>query len=99
MDDPKKPSNDPTIWEAMGIAWDLLISIVVTATLFGLIGVYGDRWLGTKYVVKIASFALMIVVGYRVILIKGRKIAKRLNELSAPDRQTKAPQHEHPPTG
>ena len=81
MNDEVKPSHrDPTIWEALGIAWDLLITVLVTATVFAFLGVYGDRWLGTGYLCKIIAFFLMFVIGYRIILRKGKAIAARLTD-------------------
>jgi hypothetical protein len=97
MNDQSPQSRDLTIWEALGIAWDLLVSVVVTATVFALLGVYGDRWLGTKYAVKIAAFALMAIIEYRIILVKGRRIAKRLDERSVGEEKKDAAPHEHPP--
>jgi F0F1-type ATP synthase assembly protein I len=95
MNDERKPSRDPSIWEALGIAWDLLVSVLVTATVFALLGVFLDRWFGTKYAFKIAAFILMIIVGYRVILIKGRAVAKRLDAKSVTKKDDTP--HEHPP--
>lgn len=97
MNGERKPSRDPSIWEALGIAWDLLISVLVTATGFALLGVFLDRWLGTGNVFKIIAFILMIVIGYRVILVKGRAVAKRIDERSAPDQTKDTQTHERPP--
>ncbi len=95
MKEERRPSRDPSIWEAMGIAWDLIITIFVTAAVFALLGVYADRWLGTGMLFKVIAFILMIVVGYRIILTKGRAVAKRLDGPSRPEKDE--PPHEHPP--
>lgn len=79
-DDIRPTRRDPTIWEALGIVWDLLASITVTAIIFALLGVYADKWLGTKYVFKIVAFILMGIIGYRLIVKKAKAIAKRLND-------------------
>jgi F0F1-type ATP synthase assembly protein I len=85
MNDGVRPTRrDPTIWEALGIAWDLLASVTVTAIIFALLGVFADRWFGTKYVFKIVAFILMGIIGYRIIVKKGRAIANRLNDHPAP---------------
>ncbi len=84
MKDEEKPSRrDPTIWEALGIASDLLATVLITATVFALLGVFADKWFGTKYVFKIVAFILMFVVGYRIIVMKGKAVAKRLTDRAA----------------
>jgi uncharacterized protein YacL len=79
MEEKKSGGHDPSIWEALGIVWDLLIAVLVTALLFALAGVFADRAFGTRFLFKVIAFVLMIPVGYRVITAKGRAVAQRLN--------------------
>jgi F0F1-type ATP synthase assembly protein I len=82
MEESKRKTNDISIWEAMGIVWDIVATVLILTTLFALGGIMMDRWLGTPYIFTAIGFILLIVLGYRIILKKGRRVAKRLDEHS-----------------
>lgn len=78
MEEPKKGKQDITPWEAMGITWNILATILILTTLFALGGVLADRYFGTKFIFTAIGFILLITIGYRIILKKGKRIAERL---------------------
>jgi F0F1-type ATP synthase assembly protein I len=78
MEEPKKKLPGITSLEAIGITAEIIATILVLTTLFALGGVMADRHFGTKFVFTVIGFLLLVAVGYRVILKKARRIARRL---------------------
>lgn len=72
--------RDITIWEALGISWDILATVLILTMLFAFGGIMADRYAGTKYVFTITGFILLIIIGYRIIKKKASRIAKRLDD-------------------
>ena len=70
--------REPSPWEALEIAWDLLLSIAVPIVLFG----FGGRWLDERYdrtpIFTIIGLILAFTVMARIVYKKGKDIADRL---------------------
>lgn len=66
--------------EALGMVWDVLITLLVSTFVFAL----GGRWLdvryGTGWMFTVIGFVLLILIGWRIIHKKGAAIAKRMDE-------------------
>ncbi len=78
MEEPNHNDSDISHWEALGITADVIATILVLTTLFAYGGVMADRFLGTKFIFTVIGFILLIVLGYRIILKKAQRIAKRM---------------------
>jgi F0F1-type ATP synthase assembly protein I len=78
MEETKKKPRGISPWEAMGITWDIVATVLILTTLFAFGGVMADRCFGTKFIFTVIGFLLLVAVGYRVILKKARRIARRL---------------------
>lgn len=83
-----KPDRDISIWEASGIAWDVLLTILVLTTLFAFGGIFADKHFGTRPLFTIIGFVLLAAVGYPIIKRKAQRIAKRM-ESSSPKPEIK----------
>ncbi|MCR4278560.1 MAG: AtpZ/AtpI family protein [bacterium] len=73
----QNPQN-PTPWEALGIVWDLTISIAVPVTFFALGGRWLDNKTGRSPLFTIIGLILALVIIARIVMKKGKKIAERL---------------------
>ncbi|MBD3251960.1 hypothetical protein GF380_05955 [Candidatus Uhrbacteria bacterium] len=82
MEAPKSKGREISIWEALGITSDVLITVLVLTTLFAAGGVLLDRYFQTTAVFTIIGFILLVVIGYPVIKKKATRIAKRMEETS-----------------
>lgn len=80
----KTSSKDISIWEALGIAWDLLATVLVLTTVFALAGILADRYFHTKFLFTIIGFVLLIVIGRPVLLRKAKIITARLEGRQKP---------------
>jgi F0F1-type ATP synthase assembly protein I len=79
MEEPKKRTREISIWEALGMTWDILATVLILTTVFALGGVMADRYFNTKFVFTAIGFVLLVIIGRRIILKKGNRIAERLN--------------------
>ncbi|MBE7525708.1 AtpZ/AtpI family protein [Candidatus Uhrbacteria bacterium UHB] len=83
MENRTERKKDIGYGEALGMVWDVLITLLVSTFLFAL----GGRWLdvryGTGWVFTVSGFVLLILVGWRIIHKKGASIAKRMDETGA----------------
>jgi len=74
MENPRQP----TPWEALGIVWDLAITIAIPIVLFAL----GGRWLdgrtGRAPLFTVIGLVLALVIVARIVQKKGKDIADRL---------------------
>lgn len=70
--------HQPTIWEALGIVWDLGITIAIPVVLFALGGRWLDERSGKSPLFTIIGLALALIVVARLVQKKGQKIAERL---------------------
>lgn len=70
--------RDISPWEAMGLVWDILISVIVLTLVFAFGGVYLDRWLKTKFLFTAIGFVLLVIVGKKILLKKAKRITDRL---------------------
>ncbi len=71
-------NRELTPWEALGIVWDLGITIAIPVVLFALGGRWLDEKTGRDPLFTILGFIFSLVVVARLIQKKGKKIAKRL---------------------
>jgi hypothetical protein len=78
MESVPNKSKDPTPWEAVAIAGDLILTVIVLTTVFAFGGRWVDVTLHTGYVFTIIGFVLLILIGYRVLLRKAEKMKKKL---------------------
>jgi len=75
-----EPQKDISPWEAMGLVWDILWTVVILTLIFAFGGVYLDKLAGTKFIFTVIGFILLIVIGKKILLKKAKKITDRLNE-------------------
>ena len=75
----KMTNDEISIWEALGIAWDILLTVLILTTAFALGGIYLDRLLETGYVFTIIGFILLIFIGHRVLIKKAKKVQNRMS--------------------
>lgn len=73
---PKKEGISP--WVAMEIVWDLIITVAVPTVIFALLGRWLDQRYNTGFVFLVIGLVLALLVVTKIILKKGRAIAKRL---------------------
>lgn len=83
----KNTDQDITIWEALRIAWDILITVLVLTTCFALGGIYLDKALGTGYVFTVIGFLLLVFIGHRVLIKKAKRVQKRMQDSEHPTQQ------------
>ena len=79
MEEPKDRKKDISPWEAMGMTWDILLTVLILTAVFAFGGVMADRYFGTVFIFTALGFILLIVIGYRIVLKKARRITKRLD--------------------
>jgi F0F1-type ATP synthase assembly protein I len=75
----KEAQKDISPWEAMGLVWDIVWTVVILTMVFAFGGVYLDKLAGTKFVFTVIGFILLILVGKVILLKKAKKITDRLN--------------------
>lgn len=80
MSTDRKTNSDISPWEAMGLVWDLLITVIVMTGLFAFVGVYLDRIAHTKFIFTVLSFIGLIFIGKKILTKKSKKIIERMNE-------------------
>lgn len=73
---PRKDGMSP--WIALGIVWDLIISVAIPTVIFALLGRWMDQRLGTGCLFLIIGLVLALLVVTKIVLKKGKTIAKRL---------------------
>jgi F0F1-type ATP synthase assembly protein I len=79
IDEPRPiPSTDISIWEALGIAWDLLITVLLLTTLFAVAGIFADRYFHTKFLFTAIGFILLILIGRPILLRKAKAVVRRI---------------------
>lgn len=66
-------------WEAMGLVWDLVVTVIVLTLVFAFGGVYLDKIAHTKFVFTAIGFIALIYFGKVILLKKSKKITDRLN--------------------
>lgn len=66
-------------WEAMGLVWDLVVTVIVLTLIFALGGVYLDRIANTKFLFTGIGFIALIYFGKIILIKKSKKITDRLN--------------------
>lgn len=81
------PSKDISIWEALGIAWNLLATVLILTTVFALAGIFADRYFHTKFLFTVIGFILLVVIGRPILLRKAKIVVARLEGKHQP------PQH------
>lgn len=92
MESMPNKSKDPSPWEAAAIAGDFLLTILVLTTFFA----FGGRWLDvllhTGSLFTIIGFALLVIIGYRVLIRKAEKMKKKLglNDQNSDSQKPKA---------
>jgi F0F1-type ATP synthase assembly protein I len=80
MEEPNGKKRDISPSEAIGITWDILATVLILTTLFALGGVMADRYFGTRFIFTALGFILLAIIGYRIIIKKAKKVAKRIEE-------------------
>lgn len=80
--------RDISPWEAMGLVWDILISVIVLTLIFAFGGLYLDRWLKTKFLFTAIGFVLLVVVGKKILLKKAKRITDRLENNETTSKRT-----------
>lgn len=75
----EKRNRDISYADAIGIVWDIVITVLVTTIFFA----FGGRWLdnhfGTNWIFTTIGFALLILIGTGLLLKKGQRIANLLD--------------------
>lgn len=79
-----EPSKDLSIWEALGIAWDLLATVLILTTVFALAGIVADKYFHTKFLCTAVSFALLIIIGRLILLKKAKTVIAKLEGKQQP---------------
>lgn len=79
MEPDKIQQKDISPWEAMGLVWDLLITVIVLTLIFAFGGIYLDKIVKTKFVFTIIGFIALVYFGKMILLKKAKKITDRLN--------------------
>ncbi|MBU2509183.1 AtpZ/AtpI family protein [Patescibacteria group bacterium] len=76
----QKPTEKPKItpWIAMGIVGDLVATVAVPTVIFALLGRWMDEKFSTKFVFLTIGLALALFIVAKIVIKKGRKIAKQL---------------------
>jgi F0F1-type ATP synthase assembly protein I len=72
------PKKDPSIFEAVGIVWDIVVIVAVPTILIALIGRWLDRRFGTTPLFLGIGLLLTLIVLAVVVTKKGKEIAKKL---------------------
>lgn len=78
------PQREISPWEAMGLVWDLLITVIVLTLIFSFGGIYLDRIAKTKFIFTVIGFIGLIYVGKKILTKKAKVITDRLNAPSKP---------------
>lgn len=79
MEGTGKNGKDIGYGEAMGMVWDVLVTLLVSTLLFALGGRWMDARFGTRWIFTALGFILLALFGYAIIKKKGTSIAKRLD--------------------
>jgi uncharacterized membrane protein YfcA len=88
MEQEKQRARGISPWEAMGLVWDLLVTIVVLTLVCAFGGVYLDRMAHTKVLFTILGFVGLIFIGKTILMKKVRKISDRMNEGTKKEQNT-----------
>jgi F0F1-type ATP synthase assembly protein I len=71
-------------WEAIGLVWDIVITVIILTFVFAFGGVYLDKIAHTKFLFTAVGFVGLIFIGKKILLKKAKKITDRLNEKTEP---------------
>lgn len=80
--------RDISPWEAMGLVWDILITVIVLTLVFALGGIYLDRWAHTKFLFTAIGFVLLVIVGKKILMKKAKHIIDRLESDETKSKRT-----------
>lgn len=75
----RQSRKDISPWEAMGLVWDLLITVIVLTLIFAFGGVYLDRLANTKFIFTVLGFIALVFFGKKILMKKAKAIVDRLN--------------------
>lgn len=89
---PGHAKTEISIWEAIGIAGDILVTVLVLTTVFAVGGIAADRYLYTTPLFTIIGFLILIPIGYAILVKKARRIAKRLQDAGPTERSNPSQQ-------
>lgn len=84
----QEPLKDFSPWEAMGLVWDLVWTVVILTLVFALGGVYLDKLAKTKFLFTAIGFVLLVLVGKKILLKKAKRITDRLNAKTEPTKKS-----------
>jgi F0F1-type ATP synthase assembly protein I len=79
MEPSQKNSRDISPWEAMGLVWDIVVTVIVLTFVFAIGGVYLDKMAHTKFLFTVIGFIGLIFIGKKILLRKAKKITDRMN--------------------
>lgn len=79
MSSEQEDQKEISPWEAMGLVWDLVVTVIVLTLIFAFGGVYLDKIMKTKFLFTGIGFVALIYFGKVILIKKSKKITDRLN--------------------